>query len=63
MKYCAIFTIPDDQVVFEGRPAIMFSQPKDSEVLLITIADEIIPEESLDHSDNETAQEGLASAT
>lgn len=63
MKYYAIFNIPDDQVIFKGRPALLFSHFEDSEVLTVTIADEIIPEESLNHSDNDAAQEGLASAT
>ena len=63
MKYYAIFNIPDDQVIFKGRPALIFSHSEDSEVLIVTIANEIIPEESLNYSDNDAAQGGLASAT
>ncbi len=63
MKYYAVFDVPDDQVIFEGRPALMFSHPKDSDVLAVTIAEEVIPEESLNYSDNDAALGGLASAT
>ena len=63
MKYYAIFNIPDDQVIFKGRPALLFSHSEDSDVLTVTIANEVIPEEGLNISDNDAAQEGLASAT
>ena len=63
MKYYAIFNTPDDQVIFKGRPALLFSHPEDSEVLTVTIAEEVISEESLKYSDNDAAQGGLASAT
>lgn len=63
MKYYAIFNIPDDQVIFKGRPALLFSHSEDSDVLTVTIANEVIPEEGLNISDNDAAQGGLASAT
>ena len=63
MKYYVIFDIPDDQVIYKGRPAMIFSHPEDSEVLTVTVAEEIIPEESLNYADNDAAQGGLASAT
>lgn len=50
MKYYAVFNIPDDQTVFKGRPALLFSHSEDSEVLTVTIAEEIISEESLNDS-------------
>ena len=63
MKYYAIFNIPDDQVIFKGRPALLFSHSEDSDVLTVTIPNEVIPEEGLNISDNDAAQGGLASAT
>lgn len=63
MKYYVIFNIPDDQVIFEGRPALLFSHSEDSDVLTVTIAEEVIPEESLNYADDDAAQGGLASAT
>ena len=63
MKFYAVFNIPDDQVIFKGRPAMIFSHSEDSEVLTVTVAEEVISEESLKYSDNDAAQGGLASAT
>lgn len=63
MKYYAVFNVPDDQVIFKGRPALLFSHSEDSEVLTVTIAEKVIPEESLNYADNDASQGGLASAT
>lgn len=63
MKYYAVFNIPDDQVIFKGRPALLFAHTEDSEVLTVTVAEEVISEESLNYADNDAAQGGLASAT
>lgn len=63
MKYYAVFNIPDGQVIFKGRPALLFSHSEDSEFLTVTIAEEVISEESLDYADDDAAQGGLASAT
>lgn len=45
MKYIAIFDIPDDHVIYKGRPAILFSHLEDSEVITMSIANEVIPED------------------
>lgn len=48
MKYIAIFDIPDDNVIYRGRPALMFSHSEDdTEVLTVTIANDVKPYEDL----------------
>lgn len=44
MKYIAIFELPDDQVIYKGRPAILLSHSEDSEVVAMTVAKEVYPD-------------------
>ena len=51
MKYIAIFDVPDNQVIYKGRPALLFSHSEDSEVITVTVANEIHP---IEGDNNET---------
>lgn len=48
MKYIAIFDVPDDNVIYQGRPAFIFSHGKDSlEVITVTIAEDVKSQEDI----------------
>lgn len=52
MRYIAIFDIPDDHVIYKGRPAMLFSHLEDNEVIATTVANEVFPEEKGGKNDN-----------
>lgn len=48
MKYIAIFDVPDDNVIYQGRPASIFSHSKDSsDVITVTIAEDVKSQEDI----------------